>query len=137
MNVAPVVLPRSRAPSSYYGWIVLLVAAAAMVGTLPGRLADVVDGADGGVVQGSGRTRFPHQSRARRGIFEGGGGQKLERHVAIEALVMSAIHLAHAARPEHRQDAIVADLPTGHERWDDRLILPNGAHEDCSLASVP
>ena len=35
---APVPLHRSsRAPSLYYGWIVLLVAAAAMVGTLPGR----------------------------------------------------------------------------------------------------
>jgi len=37
MNAAPVSLHRSRAPSLYYGWIVLLVAAAAMVGTLPGR----------------------------------------------------------------------------------------------------
>jgi len=37
MNAAPVVLHRSRAPGLYYGWIVLLVAAAAMVGTLPGR----------------------------------------------------------------------------------------------------
>jgi len=38
MDAAPVSLPRSsRAPSLYYGWIVLFVAAAAMVGTLPGR----------------------------------------------------------------------------------------------------
>jgi hypothetical protein len=37
MDAAPVALHRSRAPSLYYGWIVLLVAAAAMVGTLPGR----------------------------------------------------------------------------------------------------
>lgn len=37
MDAAPVSLDRSRAPSLYYGWIVLLVAAAAMVGTLPGR----------------------------------------------------------------------------------------------------
>src|SRR4029453_18875673 len=37
MDAAPVSLHRSRAPSLYYGWIVLLVAAAAMVGTLPGR----------------------------------------------------------------------------------------------------
>ena len=33
----PVPRPFSRAPTLYYGWIVLLVAAAAMVGTLPGR----------------------------------------------------------------------------------------------------
>src|SRR5262245_18814436 len=37
MDAAPVALHRSRAPSLYYGWIVLLVAAMAMVGTLPGR----------------------------------------------------------------------------------------------------
>jgi MFS family permease len=38
MAAAPVSLRRSsRAPTLYYGWIVLLVAAAAMVGTLPGR----------------------------------------------------------------------------------------------------
>jgi MFS family permease len=37
MDAAPVSLHRSRATSLYYGWIVLLVAAAAMVGTLPGR----------------------------------------------------------------------------------------------------
>jgi MFS family permease len=38
MEAAPVSLHRwSRAPGLYYGWIVLLVAAAAMVGTLPGR----------------------------------------------------------------------------------------------------
>jgi len=37
MDVAPVALHPSRAPGLYYGWIVLLVAAAAMVGTLPGR----------------------------------------------------------------------------------------------------
>jgi MFS family permease len=37
MDAAPVSLHRSRAPGLYYGWIVLLVAAAAMVGTLPGR----------------------------------------------------------------------------------------------------
>ena len=36
--VAPVPDPGySRTPRLYYGWIVLLVAAAAMVGTLPGR----------------------------------------------------------------------------------------------------
>ena len=83
---------------------------------LPVRLADVVDSADGSVVEGSGCTRLPHESGARRGILEGGGGQELERDIAIEALVMRAIHLAHAARPEHRQDAIVADLPIGHVR---------------------
>ena len=37
MDAAPVSLHRVRAPGLYYGWIVLLVAAAAMVGTLPGR----------------------------------------------------------------------------------------------------
>src|ERR1700674_1022027 len=36
--VAPTLDPEpSRAPRLYYGWIVLLVAAVAMVGTLPGR----------------------------------------------------------------------------------------------------
>src|SRR5262245_15697933 len=37
MDAVPVTLQRSRASSLYYGWIVLLVAAMAMVGTLPGR----------------------------------------------------------------------------------------------------
>src|SRR6185295_2464431 len=37
MDAAPVALHPSRAPGLYYGWIVMLVAAAAMVGTLPGR----------------------------------------------------------------------------------------------------
>src|ERR1700704_5598253 len=37
-TAAPVALPgSSTAPRLYYGWIVLVVAAAAMVGTLPGR----------------------------------------------------------------------------------------------------
>jgi len=37
MDAASVSPHRSRATSLYYGWIVLLVAAAAMVGTPPGR----------------------------------------------------------------------------------------------------
>jgi MFS family permease len=36
-GAAPVLAPGSSRPRLYYGWIVLLVAAAAMVGTLPGR----------------------------------------------------------------------------------------------------
>jgi hypothetical protein len=83
---------------------------------LPVRLADVVDGADRGVVQGGCGPSLAHESSARHGILEGRGRQELERHVSIEMLVMRAIHLAHAARPEHRENAIVAELPTDHER---------------------
>ena len=69
--------------------------------------ADFVDGADVRVVERCCRTRFTHQSGARRGIIEAGRGKHLDGDVAIQLLVAGAIHLPHATSPEPADDAIV------------------------------
>ena len=61
------------------------------------------------------RFRIPHQSLR----------QDLDRHIPVEPAASSAIHLAHAAGPDRRQDLVGAEARTGRERHavDDCIIV--------------
>jgi len=74
-----------------------------------GRLADVEDGANVGVVQRRGGARFalePAQVLVRRGE---GGGEQFYRDVATELQIVRLVDLAHAAGAQWRDDLEAAD----------------------------
>ena len=62
-----------------------------------GRLTDVVDGDDVGMIQRRGGNRFATKPIHRSGSGAGLGQDQLERHVAAKPSVTRAIDLAHAA----------------------------------------
>jgi len=65
------------------------------------------------------------QTRSRRVTCSRGlafGGQHLERHLAAQAQVLRAIHLAHAAGAERRDDLVGAQAGAGGE-WHRRNLL--------------
>ena len=63
------------------------------------------------------------------GILGEGGGQNLERHLAVELRVVGAVDLAHAAFTELGGDAATGDVVT----YDGREIAPSGARPDMFL----
>src|SRR5262249_49910834 len=50
------------------------------------------------------------------------GREDLDRDVAVEPDVTGAIHLAHAARAERRDDLVVAEQRACLQRWDAEII---------------
>ena len=77
-------------------------------------LADVVERADVGVVQGRGGAGLALE--AFRGQRVGGGrlGQELHRDVAAEAEVLAPVHHTHAASAQPIDDAVVRNDGTDH-----------------------
>jgi hypothetical protein len=69
-----------------------------------------VDRDDVRVLQARGQPRFPLQARAKVRVVHETGRQHLERHVAAEAIIVGAVHLAHAAAADQRLDAIAGQL---------------------------
>ena len=62
------------------------------------------------------RTSASRWNRASRSAIAGEGlGQDLDRDVAIQLRVARAIHLAHAAGPEGREDFVGAEASAGEE----------------------
>ena len=72
-------------------------------------LADVVDGADVGVVERGGGARLAAEARQRGGVAGHLFGQELERDLAAEPGVDGAVDDAHAAAAELVEDSIVGD----------------------------
>ena len=75
--------------------------------------ADVVDRHDVRMVEASCRARFllePAQPVGVRGV---GGGQHLDRDLAIQPRVVRAVDLAHAPRPDGRDDVVRAKTGSG------------------------
>ena len=72
--------------------------------------ADVVDGEDVRVVQRTGRARFLFEARPARAVYLR-ARQDLDRHLARHrrARVLRAIHLAHPARAEQRDNFVVTE----------------------------
>ena len=68
---------------------------------------EFVNGGDAGMIQFGEDQRFGAKTFARVVIAQRPRREKFQRHVAIEMLVMRAVHHAHATRPDHLQDAIV------------------------------
>ena len=59
------------------------------------------------------RARFAREARDAIGIARDGFRKNLQRDIAIEARVTRAIHLAHAAGAERREDL---EIPERHSR---------------------
>ena len=63
-------------------------------------LADVVDGADVGMIQGGGRLGFAAETLQRLGILREIFGEEFEGHEAAEARVLGLVDDTHAAAAE-------------------------------------
>ena len=78
-------------------------------------LADVVNGADIGMVQRRCGLRFAPKSRQGLGIAGHFVGQKLQRDKAVQARVLGFVDHAHATAAELFDDAVVRDGLADHE----------------------
>ncbi len=77
-------------------------------------LADVVEGADVGVVEGRGGAGFALEPLGGERIGRHRLGQELQRDVAAEAEILGAVDHAHAAGTQPIDDAVVRDNGTDH-----------------------
>jgi hypothetical protein len=74
-------------------------------------LDDVVNRRDAGMRQRCGRARFAEEVLGR--ISPVTAEQRLDRNVAVQARVVSEIHLAHAARAKRREDLVRTNSDAG------------------------
>ena len=81
---------------------------------LPVVLANLVDGADVGVIQGGGGTRFAAEAFQRLRVLRDLVGEKLERDKAAELGVLGLVNHTHAAAAELLDDAVVGDGLADH-----------------------
>ena len=77
-------------------------------------LADLVNGADVGMVQGGGGTRLAAETFQRLRVLGDVVRQKLERDKAAEASVLGFVHDAHTAAAELADDTVVRDRRIDH-----------------------
>ena len=77
-------------------------------------LADLVDGADVGMIQSRGCAGLPQQPGPGGSVVEAGLRQDLDGHVPIELLVVSAVDHAHAAFAELFCDLIMTERLADH-----------------------
>ena len=75
-------------------------------------LADVVDGADVGVIQRRRGPRLAAESGQRLGIVGEVGRQELQRDEALQPRVLGFVHDAHAAAAQLLDDAVVRERLT-------------------------
>ena len=71
--------------------------------------ADVVDGADVGMVESGGGFGFAAKAAEGLGIFGEVVGKKFQSDEAVEARVLSLVDDSHAAAAEHLDDAVMGD----------------------------
>ena len=81
---------------------------------LPVLLADFVDGADVGMVQGGGCLCFALKTGQGLRVLGNIIGQKLQRDEAAEAWVLGLVDHTHAAAAEFLDDAVVRDGLADH-----------------------
>src|SRR5262249_47793317 len=70
------------------------------------RLADIINGADVGVVQRGDRPRFLFEARQPSGVAGECGRQDFDRDIPFEPRVAPAVHLAHATDAEEGRNFI-------------------------------
>ena len=102
-------------------------------------LADVVDGADVGMIQGRGGLRLTLEALAGGRVVEVGLGKELQRDVAVKASVLGLVDDAHAPAAQLLDDAVVGDGLADH-RLSRRLaaadMLPAMLHPRSALWTV-
>src|SRR5579863_93655 len=79
-------------------------------------LADVVEGADVGMIQAGNRASFALKPLAQLGTAGEMSGRNLNGDDAIEARVAGAIHLAHPARTDGGKDFVRPEASAGGQR---------------------
>ena len=90
-------------------------------------LDQVVGDGDVGRAQHRRGARLANQPRPRLAVLGIGGGEELERHLTPEPGVLGQEHLAHAARAEAFNHAVVQELrPRDRDRGGHPLILVPG-----------
>src|SRR5687767_9302774 len=72
-------------------------------------LADVVYGADVRMIDRRSGASFAIEPLSECGVRGKRVGQKLERHLAAESRILSAIHDTHTAMPENFEDAVMRE----------------------------
>jgi hypothetical protein len=77
--------------------------------------ADVVNGEDVRMIQRGGGVRLLLEACVPAGVGGDGRGQDLQRHVAAQPCIASAVHLSHPAGSERRDDFVRAETPSGSE----------------------
>ncbi len=82
----------------------------------PPVLADLIDGANAGMVQGGGGARFAPEALESRGVVGDFGGEKLEGHEAPQIDVFGLVHHTHPASAQLLDDAVVGDGPADQRR---------------------
>ena len=99
--------------------------------------ADVVDGADVGMIQRGRRARFPLKSFARLRILCQFLGKELQGHAPAEALVFRLIHNAHSAAAQLSYNAVMGDCLFEHVALNVRLRIEASQFQDMALESEP
>jgi hypothetical protein len=91
-------------------------------------LGDVVDGADGGMVEGGGGPRLPPEALDRASVARDLAREELEGDLAAEGAVLGAIDHPHPAGADERVEAIATDRgPRVHRgRRVPRRLSPRG-----------
>ncbi len=72
-------------------------------------LADIVDGADVGMIEGGGGLGFALEAGESLRVFGDVVGEELERDETVQADVFSFVNDTHAAAAEFFDDAVVGD----------------------------
>src|SRR5271155_3333686 len=93
-------------------------------------VADFVDGADIGMVQGGGGLRLALKAGQRLWVFGYFIGKKLQRDKAVQSYVLGLVHHAHSTATEFFDDPIVGDRSPGEWRrighWREFYAAPKG-----------
>lgn len=84
-----------------------------------GALFDAVDGGDARMVERAKHLRLAAEPRQAIRIGHDGGGKDLERDLAIQPGVASAIHLAHPTRAERADDEVCTESRAGEQGQSD------------------
>ena len=78
--------------------------------------ADIVNGADVGMIQRRGGAGFAAESLDGLGVLGNVVGKKFEGHVAAEARVLGFVDHAHATAAQFFQDAVMGNGAANHRR---------------------
>jgi hypothetical protein len=77
-------------------------------------IANLVNGADVGMVQGGGGTRLAAETFQGLRVLRDVVGQELERDEAAQVSVLGLVHHAHPAAAEFADDTVVRDRRIDH-----------------------
>ncbi len=90
-------------------------------------LANVIEGADVGVIQGRDGAGLALEALAGLGVIGGLRGENLDGHGAVQAGVPGPVHFPHATRPQRGDDGVRPKARVGGERHEADSIPQSNA----------